>query len=118
MVRFHGEQFSKETVRNPVLTNLAGTVHPYFAPSDFAYFTAGLRWKHWLSRLALGENELSYSARSFIQWDNAGVFYNVAGASLDWDITDNLTLATGVDLVRSTEYDSTSAFGVLVWYMP
>lgn len=118
VVRFHGEQFSKETVRNPVLTNLAGTVHPYFAPSDFAYFTAGLRWKHWLSRLALGENELSYSARSFIQWDNAGVFYNVAGASLDWDITDNLTLATGVDLVRSTEYDSTSAFGVLVWYMP
>jgi predicted Zn-dependent protease len=118
VLRFHAERFSEETIRNPLLTNLGGTVHPYFAPSDFAYFTAGLRWKHLLSRLALGENELSYSARCLAQWDNQGVLYGIAGASFDWDATNNLTLSLNFDSINSSEYDAISVFGALIWYLP
>lgn len=118
ILRFHGEQFSEETVRNPVLTNLAGTIHPYFAPSDFAYFTGGLRWRHLLSRLALGENELSYSVRCLAQWDNLGVLYGIVGGSFDWDATNNLTLSLNFDSINSSEYDAVSALGAFIWYLP
>lgn len=118
IINYHFEDFSSQTIRNPVLNDLTGTIHPYFAPELFGYVNAGLEWQHWLNPMILGEYEFSYTVRYALQWDNLNVAYNTFGVSLNWDITENSRLAVSTDHVLSGPYDSASVMAFLTIQLP
>lgn len=105
--------FAEQTVRNSVLTDLTGTVHPYFAPGDFSTAAVDLEWRHWLSEFQPGENQCYYEVRYGVMWDSFNVFYNTLGAALHWDLNAIVTLSVGSNFVRSGAYDSASAMTLL-----
>ncbi len=118
VISYHFEDFSNQTVRNPVLSDLTGTIHPYFAPELFGYVNAGLEWQHWLNPMILGEYEFSYTVRYALQWDNLNVAYNTFGVALNWDMTENARLAISTDHVLSGPYDSASVMALLTIHLP
>ena len=115
---YHFEDFSDQTVRNPIPDFLPGTVHPYFAPDLFSYVNAGLEWQHWLNPMTLGAYEFSYTVRYALQWDSLQVFYNTFGAALNWDFTETMRLSVSTDHILSSEYDSSGVMATLMISLP
>jgi tetratricopeptide (TPR) repeat protein len=115
---YHFEDFSDQTIRNPVPDFLPGTIHPYFAPDLFSYVNAGLEWQHWLNPMTLGAYEFSYTVRYALQWDTLQVFYNTFGAALNWDFTDTMRLSVSTDHILSGEYDSSGVMATLMISLP
>jgi tetratricopeptide (TPR) repeat protein len=115
---YHFEDFSDQTVRNPVPDFLPGTIHPYFAPDLFSYVNAGLEWQQWLNPMTVGAYEFSYTVRYALQWDTLQVFYNTFGAALNWDFTDTMRLSVSTDHILSGEYDSSSVMATLMISLP
>lgn len=68
--------------------------------------------------MILGEAEFSYTLRYSVQWDSLQVFYNLYGASLNWDMTDAVRLMVSTDMIRSTAYDSSGVMASLVISLP
>ena len=118
VLNYHLEDFSEQTIRNPVLSDLTGTIHPYFAPEQFGYVNAGLEWQHWLTPMILGEYEFSYTVRYALQWDSLNVAYNTFGVSFDWDITTNARLTVSTDHVLSGPYDSSTFMAAFTLHLP
>lgn len=118
ILHYHFEDFSDQTVRNPVPDFLPGTIHPYFAPDLFSYVNAGLEWQHWLNPMTLGEYEFSYTVRYALQWDTLQVFYNTFGAALNWDFSETMRLSVSTDHILSGEYDSSGVMATLMISLP
>ncbi|MEO2010528.1 MAG: tetratricopeptide repeat protein [Pirellulaceae bacterium] len=115
---YHFNSFEEQTVRNPLLSDLTGTVHPYFAPADFSYVTLDFEWRHWLSDFQPGEHQCYYGIRYGVEWDSFNVFYNSFGATFYWDLNAIVTLSVGSDFLRSGAYDSASVMTFLDIILP
>jgi hypothetical protein len=68
--------------------------------------------------MTLAEYELSYTVRYALQWDTLQVFYNMFGASLNWDFTETMRLSVSTDHTFSGEYDSSGVMATLVISLP
>ncbi len=115
---FNFDTYSEETIRDPLLTTLQGTVHPYFSPRTFGYVNVGAVWRHWLKRMQYGNEQLYYELRYALQWDSENVFYNNFGGGIHWDICHNATVGVETNFLRSGAYDSATVVTHLTLWFP
>ncbi|MEO2014158.1 MAG: tetratricopeptide repeat protein, partial [Fuerstiella sp.] len=115
---YHFDTYSEETIRNPLLATLQGTVHPYFSPQIFGYVNVGAVWRHWLKSMQYGHEQLYYELRYGLQWDSENEFYNIFGGGVHWDICHYATVGVESNFLRSGTYDSATVVTYLTLWFP
>ena len=111
--------FDEPTIRSSNPLDLAGTIHPYFAPDGFAYVNAGLEYKRWLSRYTFKyANQWWWSAYAGARVDSDGVGYGVGSLRCRRDHCNWLTTGIDASFVRSEVYDRTGVRAYLIVRFP
>lgn len=88
---------------------LAGTVHPYFAPSGFSFASAGMEWKHWLGCDSfIGGQQQFYQLYLGGRFDSQSEAYLLFKSQFYYDIHDWLTWTVDAGMIRSEVYDETT----------
>ena len=102
LIDYNFYTFAQQTVFGPIPGSLVGTIHPYWSPSGYSFTTAGLEWKHWLSRDKFkGANEHFYSLFSGAAVDSNGIGYFVANGRWQRDVSESFTWTVDFNLIRS-----------------
>jgi tetratricopeptide (TPR) repeat protein len=113
------QAFAEQSIFNPHEPGIVGVIHPYFAPSSFAYYEARFEWTQWLSRdYLVHSNQCYYSLQYAIGWDSRLAVYNSFRALINWDIRPWLTIGAEASQVISQNYDATTALGFIVIRFP
>lgn len=113
--------FANQTIFGPIPGNLAGTIHPYWAPSGYSFVTTGLEWKHWLSCDTFkGGNEHWYMLYFAGAVDSNGQGYFVFNSRWQRDLANWMTWNIDVNLTRSQKqvYDAVGVLASLVIRIP
>ncbi|TWT32994.1 cellulose synthase subunit BcsC [Blastopirellula retiformator] len=98
---------------------IAGTVHPYFAPSGFSQVSLGLEYKLHLSRYDFeGAPQRWVSLEYRGQWDSQGQFYNIGRVRGYCDIYGRLAAGVETSLTRSAVYNNDVAYAYLILWFP
>ena len=114
LVDFDYMAYRYPTIFNANPNDLFGTVHPYFAPSGFAYTEAILEWRHWLScDMFKGADATSYLLQYGGRIDSQSIYYNLFRASFDWDIRNWLSLMVETSMQRSPVYNNIDVMAYL-----
>jgi hypothetical protein len=96
----------EETIPGPDPSNLAGTIHPYWAPQGFAHVSLGFEYKRWLSRYNFKyANHWWWSAYLGGRVDTDGEGYGLASLRCHRDHCNWLSTGIDGDLVQSRVYD-------------
>lgn len=115
LVDLYAFDFDDPTRRGPGPDGVVGAVHPYFAPSGFTFATAGLEYKHWLSRHNFKyANHWWWSAYGGARLDSDGVGYGLGRLRSHRDHRNWLTTGVDASVVRSSVYDATSLRAFLI----
>jgi hypothetical protein len=98
----------------PDQNDIAGTVHPYFAPHGFCQTEVRLEWTHWLSRDYFAHtNQCWYTLQYGVATDNTGEIYQNLRAALNYDVCTWFTVGADVNAQLSSVYNMFSAMGYL-----
>ncbi|WP_158264942.1 tetratricopeptide repeat protein [Blastopirellula marina] len=98
---------------------IAGTVHPYFAPSGFSQVSLGLEYKLHLSQYDFeGAPQRWVSLEYRGQWDSQGQFYNIGRVRGYCDIYGRLAAGAETSLTRSAVYNNDVAYAYLILWFP
>jgi hypothetical protein len=99
--------------------NLAGTIHPYFAPANFTYYEGRLEWTHWLSRdVFTYSNQCWYSLQYGLGWDSNFNNYNTFRALFNWDIKPWLSVGADTRYMFSKVYNMQTALAYVIFRFP
>jgi tetratricopeptide (TPR) repeat protein len=99
--------------------NLRGVIHPYFAPSSFAFYEARIEWTHWISRdYFVHSNQCYYSLQYGIGSDTNLATYNSFRALANFDLKPWLSVGCDAKQVLSPVYNATSVMAYLIIRFP
>jgi tetratricopeptide (TPR) repeat protein len=113
------QAFAQQTILNPREPGIVGAIHPYFAPSSFAYYEARFEWTQWLSRdYFVHSNQCYYSLQYAIGSDSRLAVYNTFRVLIYCDIRPWLTVGAEASQVISQNYDATTALGFILIRFP
>jgi hypothetical protein len=114
------ESFAQQTVFTKLGSeSLVGVIHPYFAPSSFAFYEARIEWTQWCSRdYFVHSNQCWYSLQYGIGWDSRLEVYNTFRALANWDIKPWLTVGVQAQQTLSPVYNVTAALGYVTIRFP
>ena len=112
--------YTNQTVfpgNNPV--DLAGAIHPYFAPAGYTYAEGRIEWTQWLSRdYFVYSNQTWCSLQAALGFDDNAVPYTSVRAILNWDIKPSLSVGAEASAKLATVYKEEHANAYLVWRFP
>jgi tetratricopeptide (TPR) repeat protein len=84
--------------------------HPYFAPSNYMLYSAGVEWKHWLNpELYHGSEDIWYSVNANIMLDNNSENYTHFGVTATYEVSETIHFAAETSALRSSVVDRTGA---------
>ena len=84
--------------------------HPYFAPSNYMLYSAGVEWKHWLNpELYHGSEDIWYAVNANIMLDNNSESYTHFGLTATYEVSETISFAVDTSALRSNVVDRTSA---------
>jgi len=110
--------YGQQTVFGPN-GDVNGAIHPYFAPSDFAYCEGRVDFTHWLSRDYFAySNQCYYSLQYGLGFDNHSNIYNNFRFILNWDVKAWLSLGLQADAQIAQVYNMQQLYGYMVLRWP
>jgi hypothetical protein len=99
--------------------DLRGVIHPYFAPSSFAYYEGRIEWTHWLSRdYFVHSNQCYYSLQYALGFDSNMAVYNTFRALANLDLEPWLSIGADAKQILSPVYKASQASAYLVLRFP
>src|SRR5262249_42655485 len=105
--------FDQGTIfRNGIVSpdNIAGAIHPYFAPSGFLFTEARLEFKQYLSRDTFTHADvLYYSLQYGLGVDSNAVAYNDFRVLFNYDVEPWLSVGADTQIFLSSVYTLTTA---------
>jgi len=92
-----------------------GTIHPYFAPKNFASTMTRIEWKHWLSRDYFAHsNQCWYMLSYGLAIDSTQVFYQDLRAAFNYDYCSWLTVGMESRGFYSKDFDQISLMAFMI----
>jgi hypothetical protein len=112
--------FAHQTIfPSAVHEDFRGVIHPYFAPSSFAYSEGRIEWTQWLSRdYFVHSNQCYYSLQYAFGFDSNGAVYNTFRALTCLDLKPWLTVGADANQILSPVYRATQATAYVLIRFP
>jgi tetratricopeptide (TPR) repeat protein len=110
--------YTQQTIFGPN-GSIVGSIHPYFAPSDYAFCEGRVEYTHWLSRdYFTYSNQCYFSLQYGLGFDNNANIYNDLRAIFNWDVESWLSVGIDAEAQLSHVYNNQQVFAYLVLRWP